>query len=450
MDGFSFHPYPNPSDFTVPFTFTYGWPNASVLDLARIKQALWDAFNGTAQPTTVEGLKLYLDEVGWQVDTSTGSRATRTSRTSASRPRRRRRRSTPISSATSPAIPTSPSSTSSATTTSRPGRLAGGAPPHRRQRAALERAPSRPRSRDRGSAQPDAELAAAREAGEGRRRVRRSSQASAPEAQPSRFTPTAARGRDRDGRDRARGDSCRRGSAACSRDAGALDAERGVRRSPRPARSSRTGARARGRALGRAQPVARRGLHEPAVQAARVGQGEARAAAGEKTPSKRRKRADRAGGGCLEARHARGPSRVDARLVPLLRVRHAWSTTVLDRALGGARDRGVALVLVLRARRAAAAPHLTANTCSCIMANTCSDASSCSSALGALPLGRVRAVVRRVRAGAALRRPAGRHALVDRRRASYARPARRGSGSSASGTACAGRRSCRARCLVLP
>jgi hypothetical protein len=71
MDGFSFHPYPNPSDFTVPFTYTYGWPNAGVQELARVKQALWDAFNGTAQPTTVEGLKLYLDEVGWQVDTST-------------------------------------------------------------------------------------------------------------------------------------------------------------------------------------------------------------------------------------------------------------------------------------------------------------------------------------------------------------------------------------------
>ena len=70
MDGFSFHPYPNPSDFTVPLTFTYGWPNASVQELARIKQAFWDAFQGTPQPTTVEGLKLYLDEVGWQVDTS--------------------------------------------------------------------------------------------------------------------------------------------------------------------------------------------------------------------------------------------------------------------------------------------------------------------------------------------------------------------------------------------
>ncbi|HWG55648.1 MAG TPA: hypothetical protein VNT58_03905 [Gaiellaceae bacterium] len=69
MDGFSFHPYPNPSDFTVPFSFTYGWPNASVHELPRIKQALWDAFGGTSQPTTLNGLKLYLDEVGWQVAT---------------------------------------------------------------------------------------------------------------------------------------------------------------------------------------------------------------------------------------------------------------------------------------------------------------------------------------------------------------------------------------------
>ena len=70
MDGLSYHPYPNPSDFTVPFSFAYGWPSASVQELDRIKQAVWDAFNGTAQPTTTTGLKLYLDEVGWQVDTS--------------------------------------------------------------------------------------------------------------------------------------------------------------------------------------------------------------------------------------------------------------------------------------------------------------------------------------------------------------------------------------------
>ena len=46
------------------------WPNAGFADLGRIKQAFWDAFRDTPQPTTVDGLKLYLDEVGWQVDTS--------------------------------------------------------------------------------------------------------------------------------------------------------------------------------------------------------------------------------------------------------------------------------------------------------------------------------------------------------------------------------------------
>jgi hypothetical protein len=76
MDGFSFHPYPKPSDFTVPFTYTYGWPNAGLHELGRVKQALWDAFNGTPQKTTREGLKLYLDEVGWQVDTSRATRYT--------------------------------------------------------------------------------------------------------------------------------------------------------------------------------------------------------------------------------------------------------------------------------------------------------------------------------------------------------------------------------------
>ena len=70
MDGFSFHPYPNPSDFSVGFDFSYQWPNGGVQDLARIKQALVDAFRGTAQPTPSTGLTLTLDEVGWQIDTS--------------------------------------------------------------------------------------------------------------------------------------------------------------------------------------------------------------------------------------------------------------------------------------------------------------------------------------------------------------------------------------------
>ena len=52
---------------------TYVWPNAGVADLGRIKLAVWDAFHGTSQPTTANGLGLVLDEVGWQVDTSADS-----------------------------------------------------------------------------------------------------------------------------------------------------------------------------------------------------------------------------------------------------------------------------------------------------------------------------------------------------------------------------------------
>jgi hypothetical protein len=68
MDGLSFHPYPNSA--TDSLDRGYAWPNAGFVNLDRVKQALWDAFAGTAQPTTVDGLRLYLDEVGWQVDTS--------------------------------------------------------------------------------------------------------------------------------------------------------------------------------------------------------------------------------------------------------------------------------------------------------------------------------------------------------------------------------------------
>ncbi len=68
MDDFSFHPYPNQA--TDPLERGYQWPNAGFANLDRVKQALWDAFGGTAQPTTLGGLKLDLDEVGWQVDTA--------------------------------------------------------------------------------------------------------------------------------------------------------------------------------------------------------------------------------------------------------------------------------------------------------------------------------------------------------------------------------------------
>jgi hypothetical protein len=68
MDAFSFHPYPNEAIDSLERG--YVWPNAGFANLDRVKQALWDAFTGTAQPTTVDGLKLHLDEVGWQVDTA--------------------------------------------------------------------------------------------------------------------------------------------------------------------------------------------------------------------------------------------------------------------------------------------------------------------------------------------------------------------------------------------
>jgi hypothetical protein len=68
MDAFSFHPYPRNATDTLDKG--YLWPNAGFANLDRIKQALWDAFQGTPQPTTLDGLKLHLDEVGWQVDTA--------------------------------------------------------------------------------------------------------------------------------------------------------------------------------------------------------------------------------------------------------------------------------------------------------------------------------------------------------------------------------------------
>ena len=67
MDSFSFHPYPNSAKDSLDRG--YGWPNAGFVNLDRLKQALWDAFHGTPQPTTVTGLGLHLDEIGWQVDT---------------------------------------------------------------------------------------------------------------------------------------------------------------------------------------------------------------------------------------------------------------------------------------------------------------------------------------------------------------------------------------------
>jgi hypothetical protein len=73
MDLFAFHPYPRFD--RDPLTRGYSWPNAGMTQLDRIKQAMWDAFAGTAQPTFPEtgapedadALRFALDEVGWQV-----------------------------------------------------------------------------------------------------------------------------------------------------------------------------------------------------------------------------------------------------------------------------------------------------------------------------------------------------------------------------------------------
>jgi hypothetical protein len=35
-----------------------------------VKQAVYDAFNGTGQPTTLNGLTFVIDEIGWQTDTT--------------------------------------------------------------------------------------------------------------------------------------------------------------------------------------------------------------------------------------------------------------------------------------------------------------------------------------------------------------------------------------------
>ena len=70
MDELGFHPYPKRD--TDSMLRGYAWPNAGVPNLNRIKQAFWDAFHGTGQPTFPEGrstrgIKFRLDEVGWQV-----------------------------------------------------------------------------------------------------------------------------------------------------------------------------------------------------------------------------------------------------------------------------------------------------------------------------------------------------------------------------------------------
>ena len=71
MDQLSIHPYPNPSNPTDGPDAGYDNPDRfGIANLDRVKQAVYDAFNGTGQPTTLNGLTFVIDEVGWQTDTN--------------------------------------------------------------------------------------------------------------------------------------------------------------------------------------------------------------------------------------------------------------------------------------------------------------------------------------------------------------------------------------------
>ncbi len=68
MDQLAVHPYPNPNS-NPPSPPVVGYQNVNfygIEQLDRVKQAVYDAFNGTAQPTTLNGLRLMVDELGYQ------------------------------------------------------------------------------------------------------------------------------------------------------------------------------------------------------------------------------------------------------------------------------------------------------------------------------------------------------------------------------------------------
>ena len=73
MDELGLHLYPR-SDKD-PVLAGDRWPRAGIVNLARIKQAFWDAFAGTGQPTVEQGLKLRIDEIAWQAVVPAGRRA---------------------------------------------------------------------------------------------------------------------------------------------------------------------------------------------------------------------------------------------------------------------------------------------------------------------------------------------------------------------------------------
>ena len=69
MDALAVHPYPNPnaSPPPAPDRAAYEDPGFyGITQLDRVKQAAYDAFRGTPQPTTLNGLELVVDEIGYQ------------------------------------------------------------------------------------------------------------------------------------------------------------------------------------------------------------------------------------------------------------------------------------------------------------------------------------------------------------------------------------------------
>ena len=82
FDEWAWHCYPNVNTDSV--SKGYVWPQTGCVNADRVKQAIWDAFNGTGQPTFPESgpfndtfgakvakyLTMVIDETGWQVDTS--------------------------------------------------------------------------------------------------------------------------------------------------------------------------------------------------------------------------------------------------------------------------------------------------------------------------------------------------------------------------------------------
>jgi hypothetical protein len=82
FDEWAWHCYPNVNTDSV--AKGYPWPQTGCVNADRVKQAIWDAFNGTAQPTFAESgpfndtfgtrvaatLTMVIDETGWQVDTA--------------------------------------------------------------------------------------------------------------------------------------------------------------------------------------------------------------------------------------------------------------------------------------------------------------------------------------------------------------------------------------------